>query len=42
MDKLDTLARLGRVFLGISLIAFGVQQFLWGDFVAGRGCRVSS
>jgi len=36
MDKLDTLARLGRVFFGISLIAFGVQQFLWGDFVAGR------
>lgn len=30
------LARLGRLFFGISLIAFGVQQFLWGDFVAGR------
>ena len=36
MDNLDTLARLGRVFFGISLFAFGVQQFLWGDFVAGR------
>jgi len=36
MDKLDTLARLGRVFFGISLIAFGAQQLLWGDFVAGR------
>ena len=36
MDKLDTLARLGRVFFGISLIAFGAQAFLWGDFVAGR------
>jgi uncharacterized membrane protein len=36
MDKLDTLARLGRVFLGISLIAFGAQAFLWRDFVAGR------
>ena len=36
VDKPDTLARLGRVFFGISLFAFGVQQFLWGDFVAGR------
>jgi uncharacterized membrane protein YphA (DoxX/SURF4 family) len=36
MDKLDTLARLGRVFFGISLIAFGAQQLLRGDFVAGR------
>ncbi len=36
MDKLDTLARLGRVFFGISLVAFGAQAFLWGDFVAGR------
>ena len=36
MDKLETLERLGRVFFGISLVAFGVQQFLWGDFVAGR------
>jgi uncharacterized membrane protein len=25
-----------RVFFGISLVAFGVQQLLWGDFVAGR------
>ena len=36
MDKLDTIARLGRAFFGISLVAFGVQQVLWGDFVAGR------
>src|SRR5450432_694560 len=36
MDKPDTLARLGRVFYGLSLIAFGIQQFLWGDFVPGR------
>jgi uncharacterized membrane protein len=34
--KLETLARLGRAFFGISLIAFGAQQLLWGDFVAGR------
>ena len=33
LDKVETL---GRVFFGISLAAFGVQQFLWGDFVAGR------
>jgi uncharacterized membrane protein YphA (DoxX/SURF4 family) len=32
----ETLARLGRVFFGISLAAFGIQQLLWGDFVAGR------
>ena len=36
MDKLEKLARLGRVFFGISLVAFGAQAFLWGDFVAGR------
>lgn len=36
MDKPDMLARLGRVFFGLSLIAFGIQQFLWGDFVPGR------
>jgi uncharacterized membrane protein YphA (DoxX/SURF4 family) len=36
MDKLDMLARAGRVFFGLSLIAFGIQQFLYGDFVPGR------
>ena len=33
---MDELARLGRIFFGVSLIAFGIQHFLWGDFVAGR------
>jgi uncharacterized membrane protein len=36
MDILDTLARVGRAFFGIGLMAFGAQQLLWGDFVAGR------
>ena len=36
MDKLDTLSRVGRVFFGVALIAFGIQQLLWGDFVPGR------
>jgi uncharacterized membrane protein YphA (DoxX/SURF4 family) len=36
MDTLGRLAPVGRLFFGLSLIAFGVQQFLWGDFVAGR------
>jgi uncharacterized membrane protein YphA (DoxX/SURF4 family) len=30
------IARLGGVFFGVSLIAFGIQQFLYGDFVPGR------
>jgi uncharacterized membrane protein len=33
---MDKLAPIGRVFFAISLIAFGIQQFLWGDFVPGR------
>lgn len=33
---MEKLAPIGRVFFAISLIAFGVQQFLWGDFVPGR------
>jgi uncharacterized membrane protein YphA (DoxX/SURF4 family) len=36
MDKLETLGRVGRVFFGVSLIAFGIQQFLYGDFIPGR------
>jgi len=36
MDKLRSLARLGRISYGMSLVAFGFQQFLWGDFVPGR------
>jgi uncharacterized membrane protein len=30
------LAPLGRLFLATSLTAFGIQQFLFGDFVPGR------
>ena len=30
------IAALGRVFFAISLTAFGVQQFIYGDFVPGR------
>ena len=33
---MDTVARWGRVFFGVSLLAFGIQQLLWGDFVPGR------
>jgi uncharacterized membrane protein len=33
---MDRLAPLGRVFVATSLTAFGVQQFLFGDFVPGR------
>jgi uncharacterized membrane protein YphA (DoxX/SURF4 family) len=36
MDKLATLARIGRVFFGLSLVAFGIQNVLYGDFVPGR------
>jgi uncharacterized membrane protein len=32
----DKLERPGRLFFAISLIAFGVQQFIYGDFVPGR------
>jgi uncharacterized membrane protein len=33
---MDKLAPIGRVFFALSLIAFGIQQFLYGDFVPGR------
>ena len=29
-------ASIGRVFFGFSLCAFGIQQFIYGDFVPGR------
>jgi len=34
--SLDKLTGLGRLFFGIGLVAFGIQQFIYGDFVAGR------
>lgn len=33
---MEHLPRLGRVLFAGCLMAFGVQQFLWGDFVPGR------
>jgi uncharacterized membrane protein len=33
---LDKLVLLGRLFFGLGLIAFGIQQFIYGDFVPGR------
>jgi uncharacterized membrane protein len=33
---LDKLVVLGRLFFAISLVAFGIQQFIYGDFVVGR------
>jgi uncharacterized membrane protein YphA (DoxX/SURF4 family) len=33
---MDRLALVGRVFFAAGLAAFGVQQFLYGDFVPGR------
>jgi uncharacterized membrane protein len=33
---MERLAPLGRAFFAVSLIAFGIQQFLFGDFVPGR------
>jgi uncharacterized membrane protein YphA (DoxX/SURF4 family) len=32
----DKLAGPGRLFFAISLVAFGAQQFIYGDFVPGR------
>lgn len=32
----DKIVRVGQLFFGLALIAFGIQQFLWGDFVPGR------
>src|SRR5262249_18122320 len=33
---MDKLAPVGRLFFATSLAAFGVPQFLFGDFVPGR------
>ena len=33
---MNRLAPLGRLFFGICIVAFGIQQFLYGDFVPGR------
>jgi uncharacterized membrane protein YphA (DoxX/SURF4 family) len=33
---MDKLAPIGRLFFAVSLAAFGIQQFLWDDFVPGR------
>jgi uncharacterized membrane protein YphA (DoxX/SURF4 family) len=33
---MNRLAPIGRVFFAVSLIAFAIQQFLFGDFVPGR------
>jgi uncharacterized membrane protein len=33
---MDKLAPIGRLFFAVSLAAFGVQQFLFGEFVPGR------
>jgi uncharacterized membrane protein YphA (DoxX/SURF4 family) len=30
------LGLIGRVFFGLSLCAFGILQFVYGDFVPGR------
>ena len=34
--SLDKVAGPGRIFFGIGLIAFGILQFIYGDFVPGR------
>ena len=33
---LDKIVVLGRLFFAVSLVAFGIQQFIYGDFVPGR------
>ncbi|HEV8486665.1 MAG TPA: hypothetical protein VGV87_24175 [Blastocatellia bacterium] len=33
---MNQLAPLGRLFFAVSMVAFGVQQFIYGDFVPGR------
>jgi uncharacterized membrane protein YphA (DoxX/SURF4 family) len=33
---MNQLAPIGRLFFAVALIAFGVQQFVYGDFVPGR------
>ena len=33
---MNRLGPLGRLFFGIGIVAFGIQQFIYGDFVPGR------
>jgi uncharacterized membrane protein len=33
---MNKFVKVGRLFFGIGIVAFGIQQFLYGDFVAGR------
>ena len=33
---LERIAALGRLFFAVGIIAFGIQQFIYGDFVPGR------
>jgi uncharacterized membrane protein YphA (DoxX/SURF4 family) len=35
MNRIDTLARLGRFFFALSLVAFGIQNFVYKGFVTG-------
>ncbi len=35
MDLIDKLARLGRFFFALSMVAFGAQNFVYKGFVAG-------
>jgi uncharacterized membrane protein YphA (DoxX/SURF4 family) len=32
----DKIVGLGRLFFAIGLVGFGIQQFMYGDFVPGR------
>lgn len=34
--SLESLVPAGQIFVAAALVAFGAQQFLWGDFVPGR------
>jgi len=36
IPRADALTRFGRIVVGLALIAFGVANFIVGDFVAGR------
>jgi len=33
---MNKFVKVGRLFFGIGIVAFGLQQFIYGDFVAGR------
>jgi uncharacterized membrane protein len=33
---MDKIVRVGRLFFAVAIIAFGIQQFIFGDFVPGR------